>query len=302
VRDTGPGIAHTDLERIFNAFDQSEAGVRTSGTGLGLAISAHFAALMQGGIDVESALGQGSTFTFAFEAADASRGELVLARGPGLAVGLEPGQPVPRVLVVDDVATNRELLVELLSSIGFEVRTAADGEEALGVHDVFRPDLILMDLRMPGLGGIATTVELRARGSRAVIIAITASGLSDAEGESLAAGADAFVRKPYREADLLAKIGAALGVRYVHPRAAWADAPPPSARLGPGLAAVLAALPADLVLELHEAAVQARAGRLQRLAERAREHSDAAADAIAEAAERFEYGELVAALSVESRS
>jgi signal transduction histidine kinase/DNA-binding response OmpR family regulator len=302
VRDTGPGIAEPDLARIFNAFDQSEAGVRTSGTGLGLAISAHFAALMQGGIDVESALGHGSTFTFAFEATDASRGELVLARGPELAVGLEPGQPVPRVLVVDDVATNRELLVELLSSIGFEVRTAADGEEALGVHDVFRPDLVLMDLRMPGMGGIATTMELRARGSRAVIIAITASGLSDAEEESLAAGADAFVRKPYREADLLAKIGAALGVRYVHPRSTWADAPPPSSRLGPGLSAVFAKLPSDLVVELHDAAVQARATRLKHLAERARAHSDAAADAIADAAERFDYGELVAALGVESRA
>jgi signal transduction histidine kinase/CheY-like chemotaxis protein len=300
VRDTGPGIAEADVERIFNAFEQSEAGVRTSGTGLGLAISAHFAALMRGGIDVESALGQGSTFTFAFEAGDASLGELV-SGGPELAVGLEPGQPVPRVLVVDDVATNRELLVELLSSIGFDVRTAADGEEALGVHDGFRPDLVLMDLRMPGMDGVAATQELRARGSRAVIIAITASGLSDAEAESLAAGADAFVRKPYREADLLAKIGAVLGVRYVHPRAAWPEAPPPSSRLGPGLAAVLARLPSELVLELYEAAVQARATRLKHLAERARAHSDAAADAIAEAAERFDYGELVAALGVETR-
>lgn len=299
VSDTGPGIRPADLERIFNAFDQSDAGARTSGTGLGLAISAHFAELMQGHIDVDSALGRGSTFTFAFEAEDASRGELALVRGPELAVGLEPGQPVPRVLVVDDVATNRELLVELLSSIGFEVRTAADGETALDLHDVFRPDLVLMDLRMPGMGGIATTAELRARGSRAVIIAITASGLSDAEEESLAAGADAFVRKPYREADLLAKIGAALGVRYVHPRAAWVDGPPPSARLGPGLAAVFARLPSDLVDELHEAAVQARATRLLSLAERAREHSHAAADAIAEAAERFDYGELVAALTEE---
>jgi signal transduction histidine kinase/DNA-binding response OmpR family regulator len=300
VRDTGPGIAEADLERIFNAFDQSEAGERTSGTGLGLAISAHFAALMHGGIEVESALGRGSSFTFTFDADDASEAELAAANNVEVAVGLEPGQPVPRVLVVDDVATNRELLVELLTRIGFEVRTAADGEEALVAHAVFRPDLVLMDLRMPGLDGLETTRRLRRGGSLAVIIAITASGLSDAEGEALAAGADAFVRKPYREPDLLAKIGAALGVRYVHPRPR-AEAAPSSARFGPALAAVFARLPRELVGELHEAAVQARASRLKTLAERARVHSDVAADAIARAADSFEYGEIVAALSVEGR-
>jgi signal transduction histidine kinase/DNA-binding response OmpR family regulator len=300
VEDSGVGIAEADLERIFNAFDQSEAGVRASGTGLGLAISAHFAALMDGGIEVVSTLGRGSNFTFAFAAEDASDDEPATVNAE-VAVGLEPGQPIPRVLVVDDVQNNRELLVELLSRIGFEVRTAADGEEALAVHAVFRPDLVLMDLRMPGIDGLETTARLRAIGSRAAIIAITASGLSDAEEEALAAGADAFVRKPYREPELLAKIGAALGVRYVHPRPARADGPPSSARLGPGLAAVFARLPRELVGELHEAAVQARASRLKTLAERARVHSDAAADAITRAAESFEYGEIVAALTVENR-
>jgi PAS domain S-box-containing protein len=301
VRDTGAGIAATDLERIFNAFDQSEAGVRTSGTGLGLAISAHFAALMHGGIEVESALGRGSTFTFSFEAEDAAEPEPRAANGAEVAVGLEPGQPVPRVLVVDDVATNRELLVELLSRIGFEVHTAADGEEALVAHALHRPDLVLMDLRMPGIDGLETTARLRAGGSHAVIIAITASGLSDAEESALAAGADAFVRKPYREAELLAKIGAALGVRYVHPRASRAEGPPSSARFGPGLAAVFARLPRELLGELHDAAVQARASRLKALAEIARPHSAVAADAIARAAETFDYGEIVAALTEEKR-
>jgi CheY-like chemotaxis protein/anti-sigma regulatory factor (Ser/Thr protein kinase) len=297
VEDTGPGIPASDLERIFQPFDQGDAGVRTSGTGLGLAISAHFARLMGGAIDVDSVVGEGSIFTFGFEVELAREHELAPAGSAALATGLEAGQAVPRVLVVDDVATNRELLVELLSRIGFEARVAASGNEALAVHDAWRPALVLMDLRMPGMNGLEATARLRAAGSEAVVIAITASGLSDAEPQALAAGANAFVRKPYLEADLLTKIATLLGISYTYPKRI--PTPPPSAASahpGLGLRGLRALLPAKLVEDLCDAARKARAQRLKLLAESVRAYSESGARDIALLADSFGYDELLAVL------
>ena len=117
---------------------------------------------------------------------------------------------------MDDVPTNRDLLDELLSRVGFTTRTAASAEEAIVVHDEWRPDLVLMDVRMPGMGGLEGVRRLRQSGSKAAIVAVTASGLADTENEAREAGVDAFVRKPYREGELLAAIGERLGVRYVY--------------------------------------------------------------------------------------
>ncbi len=297
VEDTGPGIPERDIERIFRPFDQADAGARTTGTGLGLAISSHFARLMGGAIEVDSVVGEGSIFTFSFEAELAQEDELVSATNGALATGLAAGRAVPKVLVVDDVATNRELLVDLLSRIGFEVRVAASGAEAIDVHDAWRPELVLMDLRMPGMSGLEATARLRAAGSEAVIIAITASGLTDAEPQALAAGADAFVRKPYREADLLAKIAATLQIEYVYPKhdvASVAKGARPEG--GPGLRGLRALLPPELVEDLRDAARKARAQRLKTLAERVRAYSEGGARDIVLLADSFRYDELLAAL------
>ena len=143
--------------------------------------------------------------------------------------GLASDQPVVKVLIVDDVATNRDLLDELLSPLGFTTRTAASAEDAIVMHDEWHPQLVLMDLRMPGMGGLEGTRRLRQGGSKAAIVAVTASGMADAEREARAAGADAFVRKPYQEAELLAVIGERLGVRYVYGSSAAAPEAGPSA-------------------------------------------------------------------------
>ena len=164
VEDTGEGIAPRNLQRIFDAFDQAETGVRVGGTGLGLAISRNFARLMHGDLVVDSTPGQGSVFTFSFEAA-----AVPIQAAPGdaerpIPIGLEPHQSARRVLIVDDVPTNRDLLAELLSALGFLARTAGHAEEAIVVHDGWRPDLVLMDLRMPGTGGVDAIRLLRRSG------------------------------------------------------------------------------------------------------------------------------------------
>jgi CheY-like chemotaxis protein len=299
VEDTGTGIKPEDLNRIFNAFEQSESGVRFGGTGLGLAISRNFARLMGGDLTVESTVGRGSTFTFSFEVRTSSvfDGRERVGITP-IPVGLEANRVRLKALIVDDVTTNRELMNELLSSIGFDTRIAANGEDALEAPDEWRPDVILMDLLMPGMGGIEATRRLRAYGSKAVIVAITASATAETEQEARAAGADGFLRKPYQEGELLVTIGELLGVRYVYepdvepaPLNAYG-----SAAEDQSLSLLKTRLPADLIKELREAAIQARAGRLVSLAEQACEYSEDAATQIKVLAEDFRYDTLLAAL------
>jgi anti-sigma regulatory factor (Ser/Thr protein kinase) len=119
VEDTGPGIESRDLTRIFDAFDQADSGVRSGGTGLGLAISRNFARLMHGDLVVESMPGKGSVFTFSFEAGAALSDAIPEADLRPVPTGLDTDQPAWKLLIVDDVQTNRDLLDELLSRIGF---------------------------------------------------------------------------------------------------------------------------------------------------------------------------------------
>ena len=179
VEDTGPGIEPRNLRRIFDAFDQADSTVRIGGTGLGLTISRNFARLMHGDLVVESTPGKGSVFTFSFEAAGAAIDAVPARVAHPIPTGLAPDQPDWKVLIVDDVPTNRDLLDELLSRVGFSTRTAASAEEAIVVHDEWRPDLVLMDLRMPGMGGLEGIRRLRQSGSKAAIFSVTASGLAE---------------------------------------------------------------------------------------------------------------------------
>jgi signal transduction histidine kinase/ActR/RegA family two-component response regulator len=298
VRDSGPGIERETLPEIFDPFAQTGSGIRRGGTGLGLAISRSFALLMRGDLVVTSTPGCGSTFTFSFDAPIAHTIRSLADEIGPRPVALEPGPAAPRILVVDDVATNRDLLLELLARIGFAVRVAESGEDAAALHDEWRPDLILMDLRMPGIGGLEAIRRLRRAGTTALIIAVTASGFSESERDARDAGADGFVRKPYQEHDLLARIGAALRVRFVYesrrPRGADPSRGAPNG--GASLAAELESVPLALVDQLRDAAIQGRAQRIASLAATVAAHSPAAADLIRTLAADYAYDRLVDAL------
>ena len=299
VEDTGPGIEPRNLTRIFDAFDQADSKVRIGGSGLGLAISRSFARLMHGDLVVESTPGKGSVFTFSFEAGAAASGAIPEPVVQPVPTGLDADQPGWKLLIVDDVPTNRDLLDELLSRTGFATRTAASGEEALEVFHEWHPDLVLMDVRMPGMGGLEAVRRLREGGSKAAIVAITASSLAEAEGEARAAGVDGFLRKPYREGELFAVIGDRLGVRYVYDGSTVAR---PSARAdrravgGSTLSQRLSELPPALIDQLREAAIAGRAKRLESLADLAGQYSAAVSAEIRGLARNFQYDVLVSAL------
>ena len=217
-------------------------------------------------------------------------------------MGLAQDEAAWKVLIVDDVATNRDLLDELLSRIGFTTRMAASGEEAIVMHHEWQPDLVLMDVRMPGMGGLEAVRRLRESRSKATIIAVTASGLADTEGKAREAGVDAFVRKPYRESELLSLIGECLGVRYVY-ASAGGDLSV-AHRRAVGRTALLqqfSSLPSALIDQLRDAAIEGRAMRLEALADQAEEHSEAVSAEIRLLARNFEYGALVSALPSRTR-
>lgn len=244
VADTGPGISAADRERIFQPFQQAVDGRPPEpGTGLGLAIASRYAALMGGVIDLESAPGAGSTFTFACPLEVLAIDAHGPAKGASRVTGYSGARR--RVLVVDDVAINRSLLSELLTPLGFDVTEAASGAEALAAVAALNPAIVLLDLRMPGMDGIEFARRLRASegGSRIKIIAMSASVLSFSRDDAFAAGCDDFLAKPFREADLVEKLGLALNLTWIRETVSGAEdmasvAIPTAAELEPVLGAL----------------------------------------------------------------
>jgi signal transduction histidine kinase/CheY-like chemotaxis protein len=212
VADTGQGIAAQDLARMFQPFEQLDGGAKAGGTGLGLAISLAYARRLGGDISVESAPGTGSTFKLTFMAKRVRPEQAPASSEPSISfASIAPIRS--KVLIVDDVAVIRDVVAVLLARNAFEPRTAADGPAALSIHSDWRPDVVLMDLRMPGMNGIEVIRRLRAAGSTAAIGALTAGAFGDDEREARRAGADFFIRKPFSERELLDRLAGVLAAR-----------------------------------------------------------------------------------------
>ncbi|HEV2292911.1 MAG TPA: PAS domain S-box protein [Tepidisphaeraceae bacterium] len=219
IEDSGPGISLDDQDKLFRHFEQTKSGQQAgTGTGLGLAISQEFVRLMGGAITVNSNVGKGSVFVIQLPLKEGDAQEVQTKDKPRHVLRLQPGQAACRVLVADDVEDNRQLLAQLLTPIGFEVRLATNGAEAVQEFEQWRPHLVLMDFRMPVMDGHEAIRQIRAMtgGNEPKVIAVTASAMDENRQELMAIGADDFIGKPFREADLFQKIQDHVGVQYVY--------------------------------------------------------------------------------------
>jgi CheY-like chemotaxis protein len=216
VQDTGIGITTEEQDKLFRPFERTRSGEQAAGgTGLGLAISREYAHLMDGELTVVSTAGEGSCFRFEFPAPATS--EVPVSSGVLHSVtGLAPGQGELRVLVVDDLETNRELLRVILEPLGFVVDEASSGEEAIEKALVTKPHIILMDLVMPGMNGDEATRIIRTTclAGDPVIIGISASAFNTQKQQFLDSGINAFIAKPFREQELFDLFACRAGVRF----------------------------------------------------------------------------------------
>jgi PAS domain S-box-containing protein len=219
IEDTGVGIATSELESIFDAFIQTQSGKNsTDGTGLGLTISRRFVQLMGGELTVNSTLGQGSTFGCHIPVQVVNAAEVSPLPIQRRIIGLAPGQPLYRILVVDDQAENRQVLVKFLTRLQLEVRQARDGEEAIALVSQWQPHLVWMDIRMPKTDGYEATQMIRAtpEGKSIAIIALTAQASRSDRTLALSAGCNDYLSKPFKEDELFTKMAEHLGLEYVY--------------------------------------------------------------------------------------
>ncbi|MGG6294867.1 PAS domain S-box protein [Leptolyngbya sp. AN02str] len=217
VIDTGIGIAPEEQDTIFEAFVQAEAGKKsTSGTGLGLAITRRLIDLMNGTIAVQSVPNVGSTFTVTITVCATDEVPITHEPGDRTVIGLAPGQPTYRILVVDDQRENRLLMVRLLTRIGLQVREATTGREAVQRWQDWQPDLIWMDIRMPGMNGYEATRQIRSmeQDKTTIILALTAQASQDDRALALAVGCNDYINKPFREETVFLKLSEHLGLDY----------------------------------------------------------------------------------------
>ena len=316
VEDTGPGIAPSDFEKLFDPFVQTETGRNSQqGTGLGLAISQKFVGLMGGKISVRSTLDKGTIFAFDVQMTLSEAGNIPTKQQSQRVIALAPNQPKYRILIVDDRWENRQLLLKLLAPVGFEVREAKNGQEAVELWESWAPHLIWMDIRMPVMDGYEATTEIKARerdrgfstegencpcpmpnaqSPTTVIIAVTASAFEEERTVILAGGCDDFVGKPFREDAIFEKMAKHLGVLYVYEEKAEVlpspqDLPLPRSQI----TQMLAVMSPEWIAQLHQAATRLNAKLVFQVLEQIPQENAPLAEALVDLVDNFRFDLII---------
>lgn len=293
VEDTGTGISTAELEQIFEPFSQASTlpHGEHQGTGLGLAISRSFIELMGGCYNIKSTLGEGTCFRFEVPI------ETMAQPTPskpisGEVIGLVAEQREWRILVVDDDEDNRKLLSNLLTHVGFDVREAQNGLQAVNLFQTWQPHFIWLDMRMPVMDGYDATRRIRALpgGDGVAIVAVTASVFIDQQEDVLAAGCDQVVRKPYQSREIFETLAHYLAVRYEYASTdGTASKPVPSALT----ATDLACLPPTLLQALLDAVLLLNTQKITEVVAQIQTHDAALAEAIQALTTQYHYEELM---------
>jgi signal transduction histidine kinase/ligand-binding sensor domain-containing protein/CheY-like chemotaxis protein len=293
VQDTGIGIATVDQARIFEPFVQAAKLSTSKGTGLGLAITKKYVELMGGAIQVDSEPGKGSLFRVEIPVMKVDRSEVPAASltRSGRVIGLEPGQPEYRVLIVEDREENWLLLHRLLQNVGFQVQVAEDSATGIEKFLTWRPHFIWMDWRLPGMDGLEATRRIRElEGGRDVKIAILSAFAFTEYREEALAVVDDFVSKPFRTEEIFDCLARHLGVRYAYHTAVAEEAP---SALEQG---ALEALPAELRKELTDAVISLDIERIDAVISRISGQDAALGRTLSQYAERYAYSSILQAL------
>jgi PAS domain S-box-containing protein len=292
VTDTGLGIPKQKLVDLFKPFVQlsrSDSGLE--GTGLGLVISKSLIELMGGRISVKSVLGIGSTFKIELPVSIADIADIVVEKESLPVKSLASNQPEWRLLIVDDNADNRLLLATLLDQVGFKVREAENGQEAVLAFEQWHPALIWMDMRMPVMDGYQATRKIRqlAGGDKVKIIALTASAFTEQHQAILDSGCDAVLHKPFHAPEIFAILSQQLEIEFI-----YQDKPVlvslPLVQLTPE---ILNKLPQELIQQLYEAAQNLDMEETDALIAQIQNIKPEIADALKKLAQNFQFGQII---------
>lgn len=304
IEDTGSGIAKEELDKLFQPFVQTKTGQQLQeGTGLGLTIARSFVQLMGGEISVSSQVGKGSVFKFDIKLSVVGSADIKNQQPTRRVLALEPNQPSYRIVIADDAIENRQLLIKLLSPLGFELWEASNGIEAIEIWGKYCPHLIFMDMRMPVMDGYEATKQIRLRernrkdeqakiptDQATAIVAVTAHSLEKERTTAFSVGCDDFIHKPFREADIFDALHKHIGVRFVYTESTAASIETKVEILTPE---AIAALPPDLVANLREAIYNLDVDLMQTLIIEISELNPPLATAIASLAKHFKYRQLL---------
>ncbi|WP_045221951.1 PAS domain S-box protein [Desulfonatronum thioautotrophicum] len=297
VVDTGPGITEQEMSLIFDPFHQTDTGIKAGGTGLGLPISREYARLMGGDLTVTTREGQGSCFHVTVTAQPAA-GEPLHKTAIQPVVGLKPGTGSRRILIVDDRPDNLRLLAELLRPVGFEVREATNGAEALAVFEEWLPHAILMDMRMPVMDGYEATRRIKSTeaGRQTYVVALTAWVYKDALEKCIASGVDTHLTKPFKDSDLFDTLAQGLDLQYLYAEDQPSSPLPVSQTV---IAATRPAFPPPLVHAILEAVDSGDIFRMKDLTSEADQHDHQAAILLRNFIDSFDYSGIKSWLELE---
>ena len=219
IEDSGLGINEKEFVNIFEPFRQSDAGFKMGGTGLGLPLAKKFIELMGGDITLRSEVGAGTCFRLIIPVMIGKDGiEIKTKEKSDKVIGIKDAMSPIRVLVADDIELNRTLLSSILEPIGFEIKEAENGQQAIDIFREWSPHIILMDMRMPVMDGYEAIRLIKGdeSGKKIPIISVTASAFEDNKDEVLATGSNDYLRKPFRADELLAMLAKHLRIQYIY--------------------------------------------------------------------------------------